>query len=226
MDQSGTSWWQRQFGSSSGQPRTESPFAVPDQHVVLGSSVQGPWPPGSARVTFAMGCFWGVERLFWQVPGVVSTAAGYIGGQTAFPTYREVCSGTTGHAEAAQVVFDPTAVRFVELLAIFWENHDPTTVDRQGNDVGSQYRSAIFTTTAAQYEAAVASQRRFDEVLAGAGSAPSVTQVVDAGDVPFYYAEADHQQYLHKVPSGYCNHGPNGLVCPVPDRNDTEGPTR
>ncbi|GAA4906328.1 peptide-methionine (S)-S-oxide reductase [Stackebrandtia albiflava] len=182
-------------------------------HPVLGTPLHGPWPQGLERALFGMGCFWGAERLFWRLPGVYSTAAGYAGGTDPAPTYRRVCTGTTGHAEVVQVVYDPAAIGYGQLLKTFWENHDPTQGDRQGNDVGSQYRSIILTTTPAQRTEAVASRDAFAPVVAAAGYGPITTQIVDAG--PFHYAEDEHQQYLHHNPGGYCNHGPNGLTCPV-----------
>lgn len=203
---------------STPQNRQQRPYRIPDLHVVLQTPLAGPWPENAQHTIVAMGCFWGTERLFWQIPGVLVTAAGYAGGTTAHPTYQEVCAQGTGHAEAVLVVFDPEQVRYEELLATFWENHDPTTPNRQGNDVGSHYRSALFATTAEQVVAARRSQGQFNEVLRAAGRTPSTTEVVDYQGQEFYYAEADHQQYLHKVPSGYCNQGPNGLTCPIPTR--------
>ncbi len=163
-----------------------------------------------------MGCFWGAERMYWSAPGVLSTAVGYMGGTTLNPTYREVCTGRSGHAEAAQIVYDPSVVSPEHLLKIFWENHDPTTANRQGNDLGTQYRSAIFWTTGAQERAAHTTREAFQEVLTEHGYGAITTQIEPADSVgEFYYAEAEHQQYLHKHPGGYCNHGPNGLTCPV-----------
>ncbi|MGC5582993.1 peptide-methionine (S)-S-oxide reductase MsrA [Ornithinimicrobium sp. W1679] len=189
---------------------------IPATHEVLGTPLQGPWPEGTEVLTVAMGCFWGAERIFWQLPGVVTTAAGYQGGSTPNPTYEEVCSGRTGHTEAVLVAYDPTATDPERLLKAFWENHDPTTKDRQGNDVGTQYRSAVYWTTSGQEAAARATADAFGQVLAGAGHGPVVTELRPAQEAgPFYYAEAYHQQYLHKNPGGYCNHGPNGYTCPV-----------
>ena len=189
---------------------------IPERHVVLDTSLHGPWPEGTEVMTVAMGCFWGAERIFWQLPGVVSTAAGYQGGTTPNPTYREVCTGRTGHTESVLVAYDPTRTDPERLLKAFWENHDPTTADRQGNDIGTQYRSAIYWTTPEQERAARATSAAFGEVLARAGHGPIVTEMRPAEEAgPFYYAEEAHQQYLHKNPGGYCNHGPNGYTCPV-----------
>jgi len=163
-----------------------------------------------------MGCFWGAERMYWSLPGVVSTAVGYMGGQMPNPTYRDVCTGRTGHTEAAQIVYDPEVITPAELLKVFWENHDPTTRNRQGNDIGTQYRSAIYWTTADQGEAAHATRAAFQDVLTEHGHGAITTELASvetAGE--FFYAEAEHQQYLHKHPWGYCNHGPNGLTCPI-----------
>lgn len=194
------------------QPR----FAVPTTHEVLGTSLRGPWPEGTRVLYVAMGCFWGVERMFWQQPGVVTTAAGYMGGFTPNPTYEEVCSGQTGHAEAVLVAYDPSVTSPERLLKVFWENHDPTTANRQGNDVGTQYRSAIYWTTPEQRQAVDATRDAFADELA-AHNLPAITTELrpaeEAG--PFWYAEDYHQQYLHKVPNGYCNHGPNGLSCRI-----------
>lgn len=189
---------------------------IPERHVVLGSSMHGPWPEGTEVMTVAMGCFWGAERIFWQLPGVVTTAAGYQGGTTPNPTYREVCTGHTGHTEAVLVAYDRAVTDPEQLLKAFWENHDPTTANRQGNDIGTQYRSAIYWTTPEQERAARATAKAFGEVLSRAGHGRIVTEVRPAQDAgPFYYAEELHQQYLHKNPGGYCNHGPNGYTCPV-----------
>jgi peptide-methionine (S)-S-oxide reductase len=162
---------------------------------------------------FGMGCFWGAERKFWQAPGVYSTAVGYAGGYTPNPSYEEVCSGRTGHTEVVLVVFDPATISFDQVLAVFWENHDPTQGMRQGNDVGTQYRSAIYWTTDAQRDAAHASQQRFQAALHRAGYGDITTEVAQAG--PFFYAEDYHQQYLAKVPNGYCGLGGTGVSCPV-----------
>lgn len=170
---------------------------------------------GLSRVHFAMGCFWGAERLFWSLPGVVTTAVGYAGGHTPNPTYREVCSGQTGHTEAVLVVYDPKAIGFDTLLQTFWENHDPTQGMRQGNDTGSQYRSAIHCEDEAQYRAALASRELFQARLTQAGKGAITTEIVYPAP-PFYYAEDEHQQYLSKNPAGYCGLGGTGVSCPIP----------
>jgi peptide-methionine (S)-S-oxide reductase len=191
-------------------PGRDAPMPVAERHLVLGTPLEGPWPEGHEVVYFAMGCFWGAERIFWQVTGVYSTAVGYMGGFTRNPTYEETCTGRTGHTETVQVVYDPRAVSLEVLLKAFWENHDPTTPDRQGNDVGTQYRSAIYTTTEEQLTAAQASADRYQRALADAGYGRVSTEiepVSEAGDGTFYYAEDYHQAYLHVHPHGYCNHG-------------------
>jgi peptide-methionine (S)-S-oxide reductase len=190
---------------------TELP--VPERHEVLGTPLRRPWPAGSEVAVFGMGCFWGAERLFWKLPGVHSTAVGYAGGITPNPTYEEVCTGRTGHTEAVQVVFDPARLPYEQLLKVFWENHDPTQGMRQGNDVGTQYRSAIYPTTDGQLAAAQSSQDAFAPVAAGAGYGEITTEIGKLDR--FYYAEDYHQQYLEKNPSGYCGIGPNGMTCPV-----------
>ncbi len=192
-----------------------SEMPVSDRHTVLGTPLRGPWPAGLEVAYFGMGCFWGAERMFWMVPGVYSTSVGYQGGFTANPTYEETCCGRTGHAEAVQVVYDPAKVSYADLLKVFWENHDPTQGMRQGNDVGTQYRSAIYTTTEAQLKEALASRDAFQPAVKAAGLGEITTEIAQAA--PFYYAEDYHQQYLSdsKNPNGYCNHGPNGLTCPV-----------
>jgi peptide-methionine (S)-S-oxide reductase len=192
------------------------PDALPtaERHAVNGAPIQGPFPAGSEIAYFGLGCFWGAERVFWQTPGVISTAAGYQGGITPNPTYEEVCSGATGHTEAVQVVFDPAQISYPDLLRVFWEGHDPTQGMGQGNDIGTQYRSAIYTTSGARKAAAEASRDRYQEALAAAGrSTPITTEIAPAK--PFYYAEDYHQQYLHKVPNGYCGLGGTGVSCPV-----------
>jgi peptide-methionine (S)-S-oxide reductase len=186
-------------------PGREQPIPVPDRHEVLGTPLRGPWREGYSQAMFGMGCFWGAERLFWQREGVHSTAAGYSGGYTPNPTYREVCSGGTGHAEVVLVIYDPEKVSYEDLLKIFWEQHDPTTPNRQGNDVGTQYRSAIYVFDQTQRAAAEASRDRYEAQLRDAGYGTISTEITDAG--PFYYAEDYHQQYLAKNPGGYCNHG-------------------
>ncbi|MCE9621921.1 MAG: peptide-methionine (S)-S-oxide reductase MsrA [Actinomycetia bacterium] len=189
------------------------PIAVPAQHFVLDSPLSGPWPDGFQTAVFGLGCFWGAERKFWQTDGVYSTAVGYAGGFTSNPTYEETCSGRTGHTEAVLVVFDPAKVSYEQLLKVFWENHDPTQGMRQGNDMGTQYRSAIYTTDASQAAAVDTSRAMFQERLTAAGFGEITTEVKPLGD--FYYAEAYHQQYLAKNPNGYCGIGGTGVSCPI-----------
>ena len=186
---------------------------VPARHVVSGNPLTGPFPAGLEVAEFAMGCFWGAERRFWQQPGVFSTAVGYVAGITPNPTYREVCSGMTGHTEAVLVVFDPALTSYEALLKVFWESHDPTQGMRQGNDVGTQYRSGIYVADDDQRRIADRSHAAYQEALRAAGRGTITTEVRDAG--PFYYAEAYHQQYLHKNPDGYCGLGGTGVTCPV-----------
>lgn len=188
---------------------------VADTHTVLGTPLKGPWPAGLETAVFGMGCFWGAERIFWRLPGVYSTSVGYAGGFTRNPTYEETCSGTTGHTEAVQVVYDPAKISYEDLLKAFWENHDPTQGMRQGNDVGTQYRSAIYTTTTEQERVAQASLDAFQPVVKKAGHGTITTEIKPLDT--FYYAEDYHQQYLSdsKNPGGYCTHGPNGMTCPV-----------
>ena len=193
--------------------RDQRPFTVPERHYVLGTPLEPPYPAGLEEAYFGLGCFWGAERLFWEVDGVFTTAVGYQGGFTPNPTYEEVCSARTGHAEIVKVVFDPAKVSFEQLLKVFWESHDPTQGMRQGNDVGTQYRSAIYVTTDAQKQAAVASRDAFQPVLSGGGFGDISTEIADAGE--FYYAEDYHQQYLAKNPAGYCGIGGTGMSCPV-----------
>ncbi|MBX3204801.1 MAG: peptide-methionine (S)-S-oxide reductase MsrA [Labilithrix sp.] len=181
-------------------------------HAVLGTSMES-FPEGSRLAMFGMGCFWGVERKFWKVPGVVSTQVGYAAGHTPNPTYREVCSGMTGHNEVVRVAFDPARVSYEELLRVFWENHDPTQGMRQGNDTGTQYRSGIYAFDAAQRAAAEASKAAYQAKLGEAGYGAITTEIEDAPD--FYFAEDYHQQYLHKNPDGYCGVGGTGVACPV-----------
>jgi peptide-methionine (S)-S-oxide reductase len=194
-------------------PGRVEPMPVSGRHVVLGTPIAPPFPDGLERAVFALGCFWGAERKFWEAPGVYTTAVGYAGGFTPNPTYEEVCSGRTGHTESVLVVFDPAATSYGALLQIFWEAHDPTQGMRQGNDVGTQYRSAIFTTTAAQAAAAERSRAMFQEALQAGGFGAITTELAPAG--PFYYAEDYHQQYLAKNPNGYCGLGGTGVSCPV-----------
>ena len=184
--------------------RTQA-IAVPGAHFVNGNPLVGPFPDGMEVAYFAMGCFWGAERIFWQIPGVFTTAAGYMGGFTPNPTYEEVCTTRTGHAEAVVVVYDPAQVTYDELLKPFWEEHNPTQGMRQGNDTGTQYRSAIYTTTDSQLETAKRSRDRYQQQLTEGGFGSITTEIAEAGQ--FYYAEDYHQQYLAKNPGGYCNHG-------------------
>ena len=194
-------------------PGRSQPIPTASRHFVNGAALKGPYPEGSEQVLFGMGCFWGAERKFWSLPGVHVTAVGYAGGYTPNPTYEEVCSGATGHNEVVLVVYDPTRVSFDELLRVFWENHDPTQGMRQGNDVGTQYRSGIYVSTDAQKRSAEASRERFGRVLAEAGYGPITTEILAAPD--FYFAEDYHQQYLSKNPNGYCGLGGTGVACPV-----------
>ncbi len=193
-------------------PGRDDAMPVPSEHFVNGASLVDV-PEGAEVAVFGLGCFWGAERKFWQTEGVISTAAGYSAGHTKNPTYEEVCSGMTGHNEVVRVVYDPKVISFEELLAVFWENHDPTQGMRQGNDRGTQYRSGIYVHDEAQRKAAEASKKAYQEVLTNAGYGEITTEIVDAG--PFYFAEAYHQQYLAKNPNGYCGLGGTGLSCPV-----------
>ncbi|MDX5361928.1 MAG: peptide-methionine (S)-S-oxide reductase MsrA [Alphaproteobacteria bacterium] len=194
-------------------PGRDAPIPTAEAHHVSGRPLHPPFPDGMEQAIFGMGCFWGAERLFWQIPGVWVTAVGYAGGTTPNPTYEETCSGMTGHTEAVLAVFDPARVSYARLLEIFWENHDPTQGMRQGNDVGTQYRSAIYTTSEAQAREAEASARAFGKALKAAGYGPVTTEIRAAG--PFYYAEAYHQQYLAKNPGGYCGLAGTGVACPT-----------
>lgn len=208
----------------------DAPLAPGTPHAVLGVPLDS-WPDDCEVVHVAAGCFWGVERFYWQLPGVVTTAVGYMGGTDPAPTYRSVCSGTTGHAETVRVAFDPERVTVDEVLRIFWENHDPTQGNRQGNDIGSQYRSVVFCTTDHQVRVARAQREAMQEQLLEAGRGVVTTEIVEPEHVgEFHLAEEFHQQYLHKVPDGYCNHGPNGMSCPVgvvdlPAQTDVLPPT-
>lgn len=193
-------------------PGRHGPMPVAPAHFVNGHSMTPPWPDGAEVAVFGLGCFWGAERRFWQTPGVITTAVGYAGGDTPNPTYREVCTGRTNHTEAVLVVHDPGLVTYEHLLKVFWESHDPTQGNRQGNDVGTQYRSAIYTTSDAQLSAALASRDAYQAVLTGANYGDITTEIAPAGE--FYYAEDDHQQYLAKHPDGYCGLGGTGLACP------------
>jgi peptide-methionine (S)-S-oxide reductase len=194
-------------------PGREQPMPVPARHDVLGNPIAPPFPEGFERAVFGMGCFWGAERLFWQAEGVWTTAVGYAGGYTPNPTYQEVCSGSTGHAEVVLAVFDPAKTSYERMLQIFWEGHDPTQGMRQGNDVGTQYRSAIYWHSEAQRELAEASRWAYAERLRSSGYGEITTEIAEAG--PFYYAEDYHQQYLAKNPNGYCGIGGTGVSCPV-----------
>src|ERR1700756_783253 len=194
-------------------PGRDEAMPVPDRHEVLGTPLTPPFPEGLEQAVVGMGCFWGAERVFWRAPGVYTTAVGYAGGFTPNPTYQEVCSGQTGHTEAVLVVFDPQVTSYEEILRLFWENHDPTQGMRQGNDVGTQYRSAIYWHDEAQRSAAEASRAMFQAELSGAGWGEITTEIAEAG--PFYYAEPYHQQYLAKNPNGYCGLGGTGVACPV-----------
>jgi peptide-methionine (S)-S-oxide reductase len=198
---------------SAALPGRTTAMSVPERHYVNGARLAPPHPDGTRLAMFAAGCFWGVEKTFWQVPGVVSTQVGYAGGYTPNPTYEEVCSGRTGHAEAVRVVFDPARVSYEQLLKVFWEEHDPTQGMRQGNDVGTQYRSAIFVYDDAQRKAAEASRDAYQKELTKAGYGTIATEIVDAPD--FYFAEDYHQQYLAKNPAGYCPDHSTGVACPV-----------
>lgn len=198
---------------ASALPGRQQPLLGEARHHVLHTSLRPPFPEGVERAIFALGCFWGAERIFWQLQGVHSTAVGYSGGYTPNPTYEEVCSGMTGHAEAVLVTFHPRIVSYQQLLKSFWEGHDPTQGNRQGNDVGTQYRSAIYWSSEAQCDAALATQEIYERMLRAAGHGLITTEISQAG--PFYYAEAYHQQYLAKNPNGYCGLGGTGVSCPV-----------
>ena len=194
-------------------PGRSDAMPVPETHHVNGNRIVPPFPAGTRRALFGLGCFWGAERKFWQAPGVYSTAVGYAGGHTPNPTYQEVCTGMTGHNEVVLVVFDPRATSYEALLKIFWESHNPTQGMRQGNDVGTQYRSGIYVANAAQRQAAEASKAAYQARLAAAGHGAITTEILDAPE--FYYAEDYHQQYLAKNPNGYCGLGGTGVSCPI-----------
>jgi peptide-methionine (S)-S-oxide reductase len=200
-------------GAAEALPGRAESMAVPAVHYVNGNRIRPPFPDGMERALFAMGCFWGAERKFWQLSGVYSTAVGYTAGSTPNPTYREVCSGMTGHTEAVLVVFDPRAISYSDLLRVFWENHDPTQGMRQGNDVGTQYRSGVYWFDESQRREAEASRDAFQRELSRAGFDPITTEILEAPE--FYYAEEYHQQYLAKNPDGYCGLGGTGVSCPV-----------
>ena len=205
------SWFRRtpeMVDASQALPGRDTPLPVPARHEVLGTAMTPPWPDGAEVAYFGMGCFWGAERIFWQLPGVITTAAGYTGGHTPHPTYEETCTGRTGHTEAVMVVYDPAKISYETLLKAFWENHDPTQLFGQGNDIGTQYRTAIYPTTEAQAATAKASAERYQQALTAAGYGQITTEIRPFDEAgPWYYAEAYHQQYLHKNPRGYCNHG-------------------
>ena len=194
-------------------PGRSTPMAVSERHHVLGNTLTPPFPEGMEVATFAMGCFWGAEKMFWQLDGVYSTAVGYAGGRTPHPTYQEVCSGQTGHTEVVLVVFDPRVTSYEMMLKTFWETHDPTQGMRQGNDVGTQYRSGIYPSSDGQRAAAESSLTAYQHELTAGGHGAITTEIVDAGE--FYYAEDYHQQYLAKNPDGYCGLGGTGVSCPV-----------
>jgi len=202
-------------GAEQALPGRAVPMRVPARHEVLGTPLRPPYPDGSQIAEFALGCFWGAERKFWQVPGVISTSVGYEGGFTPNPTYEEVCSGRTGHTEAVRVVFDPARVSYADLLRVFWESHDPTQGMRQGNDVGTQYRSAVFVRTPEQRAAAEQSRAAYQARLTANRYGPITTEIADAGE--FYFAEDYHQQYLSdaKNPNGYCPDHGTGVSCPI-----------
>jgi peptide-methionine (S)-S-oxide reductase len=208
------------FGSKTKQvtpaealPGRAGRMPAPARHDVLGTPLEPPFPGGLEQAVFGLGCFWGAERIFWEAPGVYTTAVGYAGGYTPNPTYQEVCSGRTGHAEVVMVVFDPAKTSYDELLRLFWEGHDPTQGNRQGNDIGTQYRSAVLYTSEAQRDAAERSRAMYEERLREGGFGPITTEIAPLGD--FYYAEDYHQQYLAKNPNGYCGLGGTGVSCPV-----------
>jgi peptide-methionine (S)-S-oxide reductase len=195
-------------------PGRRAKMPIPDAHFVNGHPLAPPFPAGLETAIFGLGCFWGAERVFWRLPGVYTTAVGYAGGYTPNPTYEEVCSGATGHTEAVLVVYDPKQVSYDTLLKTFWESHDPTQGMRQGNDAGTQYRSAVYATTPAQRKEADASRERYQRALAASGRGAITTEIRDAPE--FYYAEDYHQQYLAKNPNGYCGLGGTGVSCPIP----------
>jgi len=196
-------------------PGREREIDVPALHEVLGTPLKPPFPDGFEQAVFGMGCFWGEEKVFWEAPGVYTTAVGYAGGFTPNPTYEEVCSGSTGHTEAVLVVFDPAVTSYEAMLKLFWEGHDPTQGMRQGNDVGSQYRSAIYWRDESQRASAEASRNAYQQVLSAAGHGAITTEIAPLESHPFYYAEGYHQQYLAKNPGGYCGLGGTGVSCPI-----------
>ena len=194
-------------------PGRPDPIVVPGTHTILGTPLAGPWPDGTKTAVFGLGCFWGAEKALWQLPGVVTTAAGYAGGSTPNPTYNEACSGKTGHAEVVLVAYDPARISYEELLKTFWEHHDPTQGMRQGNDAGTQYRSIILTADDDQRRSAEATRDAYQAMLSAAGYGAITTEIAPAG--PFYYAEDYHQQYLDKNPRGYCPDHSTGVSCPI-----------
>lgn len=194
-------------------PGRSQPLAVDPTHAVLGTSIKPPFPAGTQEIVLGLGCFWGAERLFWKLPGVFTTSVGYAGGYTPNPTYEETCSGRTGHTEAVKVVFDPEQISLGAILKTFWEGHDPTQENRQGNDVGTQYRSAIYTTTDEQAAAVAQSAEAYGKALEEQGLGPIKTEIAPAGE--YFYAETYHQQYLHKNPGGYCGLGGTGVACQI-----------
>lgn len=206
-------WKQRLVDPAAALPGRDQPLPLDNRHYVNGRPLRGEFP-GARRVLFGMGCFWGAERKFWSIPGVLTTAVGYAGGYTPNPTYDETCSGETGHSEVVLVVYDPAVVAFEPLLKVFWENHDPTQGMRQGNDRGTQYRSAIFVEDGASLAVANASRDAFQQALSAAGHAGTITTEI-ARDRPFYFAEDYHQQYLARNPNGYCGLGGTGVSCPI-----------
>jgi peptide-methionine (S)-S-oxide reductase len=203
----------KQVAAEDALPGRDQAISVPERHEVLGNPLTPPWPEGFQQIVVGMGCFWGAERVFWQADGVWTTAVGYAGGHTKNPTYEDVCSGRTAHTEAVLAVFDPSKMSYEEMLKLFWEGHNPTQGMRQGNDVGTQYRSVILYATEAEREAAERSKAMFGERLADAGFGEITTEIAPLGD--FYYAEDYHQQYLAKVPHGYCGLGGTGVSCPI-----------
>ncbi len=210
------SLWSRKFEMPSAEgalPGRDAAMPVPPLHEVLGQPLTSPFPSDSENIVVGMGCFWGAERIFWETDGVLTTAVGYAGGFTQNPTYEEVCSGLTGHNEVVLVVYDPKIVSYVEILQLFWENHDPTQGMRQGNDLGTQYRSGIYVSSEQQRMLAELSRQEFQSALADAGFSAITTEILHTGE--FYYAEHYHQQYLHKVPNGYCGLGGTGVACPT-----------
>ena len=202
----------RMPGPEGALPGRDEAMPVPGRHAVLDTPLRPPFPEGLEQAVFGMGCFWGAEKVFWQASGVYTTAVGYAGGYTPNPTYEEVCSGRTGHAEVLLVVFDPAVTSYEAVLKLFWEHHDPTQGMRQGNDVGTQYRSAIYTYSPEQHKAALASRDAYQRALADSRYGPITTEIAEAGE--FYYAEGYHQQYLAKNPHGYCGLGGTGVSCP------------